>query len=302
MFSAAISRSTPPPWPPMPIPAMFSFSLGGMNPRPRTCRGTTWKAKAVPAAVCKKPRRFMARRLPPEKCRAWCPTEDKAAGPPGKRMTSRPGGRAGVAFLGRNPAAARIRMTRRRTVTMHTTDPSSPPRRIRHDRHEGEEGSALTTSSHAVDRILQTPFPSYHRPLELARALSRSGVEQDRIDAVGLLDGLSRRYPHAPAFGQELPLALIECGRHEGHAEQWGPRRFERVSPSSRRGVPLPLGPPLQGPRRRARRVLPVDPDGPGADPGPGRRVLPQASPTSTTGPIRSGRGTTRALTRQPSC
>ena len=42
MFSVVHRRrSTPPPWPPMPMPAMLSFSLGGVWPSPpRTWRGT----------------------------------------------------------------------------------------------------------------------------------------------------------------------------------------------------------------------------------------------------------------------
>src|SRR5437763_14645740 len=38
------------PMPPMPTPAMFSRSLGGVNPRPRTCLGTS-AAAAPPAAT-----------------------------------------------------------------------------------------------------------------------------------------------------------------------------------------------------------------------------------------------------------
>src|ERR1700756_3157039 len=38
------------PMPPTPTPAMFSVSLGGVNPRPRTCRGTMAHA-APPAAT-----------------------------------------------------------------------------------------------------------------------------------------------------------------------------------------------------------------------------------------------------------
>jgi tetratricopeptide (TPR) repeat protein len=61
------------------------------------------------------------------------------------------------------------------------------------------------------DQILKTPFPSYHKPLELARSLTRSGNEDDRRKAVALLDGLRQRYPHVLAIGQELVLALEEC-------------------------------------------------------------------------------------------
>ena len=65
----------------------------------------------------------------------------------------------------------------------------------------------------------QTPFPSYHKPLELARSWTRSGIDDDRYKAVALLDGLRQRYPHVLAIGQELVLALEEC--HEpDRAEQ----------------------------------------------------------------------------------
>ena len=76
---------------------------------------------------------------------------------------------------------------------------------------------SLTTLS--VDQILNTPFLSYHKPLELARSLTRSGNEGDERKAVELLDGLRQRYPHVLAIGQEEVLALEEC-REPDRAEQ----------------------------------------------------------------------------------
>jgi hypothetical protein len=81
------------------------------------------------------------------------------------------------------------------------------------------EDPVMSLATLSLDQILKTPFPSYHKPLELARSLTRSGNEQDRHKAVALLDGLRQRYPHVLAIGQELVLALEEC--HEpDRAEQ----------------------------------------------------------------------------------
>ena len=77
----------------------------------------------------------------------------------------------------------------------------------------------MSLATLSLDQILKTPFPSYHKPLELARSLTRSGNEDDRRKAVELLDGLRQRYPHVLAIGQELVLALEES--HEpDQAEQ----------------------------------------------------------------------------------
>ena len=73
----------------------------------------------------------------------------------------------------------------------------------------------MSQATFSVQQILETPFPSYHTPLELARALNRSGDEAKRTKALALLEGLSLRYPHVLAVGQELILALIESGEHE---------------------------------------------------------------------------------------
>jgi len=66
-----------------------------------------------------------------------------------------------------------------------------------------------------VDQILKIPFPSYHRVLEGARALTRSGDADDKKKAVELLEGLRQRYPHVLAIGQEQVLALEECGEQD---------------------------------------------------------------------------------------
>jgi hypothetical protein len=81
------------------------------------------------------------------------------------------------------------------------------------------EDPVMSLATLSLDQILKTAFPSYHKPLELARTMTRSGNEDDRRKAVALLDGLRQRYPHALAIGQELVLALEEC--HEpDRAEQ----------------------------------------------------------------------------------
>ena len=70
-----------------------------------------------------------------------------------------------------------------------------------------------------VDQILKLSFPSFHKPLELARALNRSGSEEDRRKALALLEGLITKYHHVLAIGQEYVLALAEYHEHD-RAEQ----------------------------------------------------------------------------------
>jgi len=67
----------------------------------------------------------------------------------------------------------------------------------------------------SLDQILNTPFPSYHKALERARELTRSGDPAEKRKAVELLEGLSQRYPHVLAIGQEQVLALEECGEQD---------------------------------------------------------------------------------------
>ena len=93
------------------------------------------------------------------------------------------------------------------------------------------EDPFMSLATLSLDQILKTPFPSYHKPLELARSLTRSGNEDDRRKAVALLDGLRQRYPHVLAIGQELVLALEEC--HE-------PDRAEQTAEDAREIVPEP--------------------------------------------------------------
>lgn len=60
---------------------------------------------------------------------------------------------------------------------------------------------------------------SYHRLLRIAQKWIRAGNDAEKREAVALLNELRRAYPHALAIGQELGLALMECGRHD-EAEQ----------------------------------------------------------------------------------
>jgi tetratricopeptide (TPR) repeat protein len=70
----------------------------------------------------------------------------------------------------------------------------------------------MSQATFSVDQVLRTPFPSFHKPLELARTLNRSGEDAQRLTALRLLDGLRKQYPHVLAVGQEFVLALIESG------------------------------------------------------------------------------------------
>jgi hypothetical protein len=73
----------------------------------------------------------------------------------------------------------------------------------------------MSQATFSVEQVLKTPFPSFHKPLELARTLNRSGEDAQRIKALRLLDGLRKVYPHVLAVGQEFVLALIESGEHD---------------------------------------------------------------------------------------
>jgi hypothetical protein len=77
----------------------------------------------------------------------------------------------------------------------------------------------MTLSTLPVEQLLKLRFPSYHKLLEHAKALTRSVADGSCDRAVELLEGLLRRYPHVLAIGQELVLALEECRRHD-RAEQ----------------------------------------------------------------------------------
>ena len=73
----------------------------------------------------------------------------------------------------------------------------------------------MSQPTFSVDQILKVSFPSYHRPLELARALNRTGDDAKRSMALVLLEGLRKKYPHVLAVGQELILALIESNKYD---------------------------------------------------------------------------------------
>ncbi len=47
LLPPATDRTSPPPCPPTPMPAMFSFSLGGVSPLP----ASTWRGTMVQAAA-----------------------------------------------------------------------------------------------------------------------------------------------------------------------------------------------------------------------------------------------------------
>jgi hypothetical protein len=59
------------------------------------------------------------------------------------------------------------------------------------------------------------PWPCPDIPLGVAKDWTRSGDDAQRRDAVALLDGLMKRYPHVLAVGQELVLALLECREYD---------------------------------------------------------------------------------------
>jgi hypothetical protein len=56
--------------------------------------------------------------------------------------------------------------------------------------------------------VLRRPYPSYHKPLQTARAWLRDGAHKS--DALELLAGLRSKYAHVLAIGNELVLALLE--------------------------------------------------------------------------------------------
>ena len=85
MFSVAISRMTPPPWPPMPMPAMFSFSLGGVNPLPEDVPGHDVEREGCPGGGLQESAAFHDSSAPPVECASLSrPTEHKAAVTPGQ--------------------------------------------------------------------------------------------------------------------------------------------------------------------------------------------------------------------------
>jgi tetratricopeptide (TPR) repeat protein len=69
-----------------------------------------------------------------------------------------------------------------------------------------------------LERVIRTPFPSYHTPLDLARTMGRSRDHDEQDRAVRLLDGLAGRYPHVLAIEQERIFVLMAMG-HPDRAE-----------------------------------------------------------------------------------
>ena len=78
----------------------------------------------------------------------------------------------------------------------------------------------MTLATLAGGQILRLPFPSYHKPLDAGAGADplRDTERQGRRPSRCSRDCCSR-YPHVLAIGQELVLALMECGEHE-RAEQ----------------------------------------------------------------------------------
>ena len=67
----------------------------------------------------------------------------------------------------------------------------------------------------SADAVLESPFPGFDTPLEIAREWLYSGEDCRRQQALLLLVGLEQRYPHAPQIGQVLVLALIDLGQFD---------------------------------------------------------------------------------------
>jgi hypothetical protein len=82
--------------------------------------------------------------------------------------------------------------------------------------------------------VLRRPYPSYHKPLQIARAWLRDGTH--KADALDLLAGLRSRYTHSLAIGNELVLALLENDRHAEAMAELGKldRQFQEVDEETR--------------------------------------------------------------------
>jgi tetratricopeptide (TPR) repeat protein len=63
-----------------------------------------------------------------------------------------------------------------------------------------------------AEEVLQIPYPSYHASLEIAREWTRSEDKNKNQESVKLLKGLFDLHPYTLEVGQELVLALLECG------------------------------------------------------------------------------------------
>jgi hypothetical protein len=82
--------------------------------------------------------------------------------------------------------------------------------------------------------VLRRPFPSYHKPLETARAWLRDGTHQS--DALELLTLLRSKYAHVLAIANELVLALLENDRQAEAMVELGrlDRQFQEVDEETR--------------------------------------------------------------------
>lgn len=82
--------------------------------------------------------------------------------------------------------------------------------------------------------VLQRPYPSYHKPLEIARAWLRDGTNKSH--ALELLTGLRSKYTHVLAIGNELVLALLENNYHAEAMTELGrlDRQFQEVDEETR--------------------------------------------------------------------
>jgi tetratricopeptide (TPR) repeat protein len=63
-----------------------------------------------------------------------------------------------------------------------------------------------------IDAIVNTPYPDYSWPLEIARSWIRGGDKEQKKHAAELLGKLRKKFPHALQIGQEEVLALMEGG------------------------------------------------------------------------------------------
>lgn len=73
----------------------------------------------------------------------------------------------------------------------------------------------MSLADQSIDILLSEPCFSYHKLLETAQSLARSGQPESRSKAIELLEKLRTRYPHVLAIGQELLLALMEDKKYE---------------------------------------------------------------------------------------
>jgi hypothetical protein len=82
--------------------------------------------------------------------------------------------------------------------------------------------------------VLRRPYPSYHKPLEIARAWLRDGTHGG--DALDLLTSLRAKYAHVLSVGNELVLALLENNRHAEAVAELGrlDRQFQEVDEETR--------------------------------------------------------------------